>query len=333
MRRMSFVLFPVAALVAQAPVTVDLVQRFNAELPGINQMLKELKAQDALARVQTLIPAERPAFDASNAKAIGQSLDNAQGLMSLYRLYANVCSEAGQWEKAVEIQEKRAQAARATFADLDKAQAPIAGQWKNVTLESGDYVAKNEPRKKELETKIAAFKAEYEDIKASKRKLGKKEADDFNARGAQVQQDEQELAQITAALPVHKQNLANAPKVAKILSDNRREVEGMIKAADEAVVKASKAVSDQKDEITQFNTQQVIKKVKVVGTKNWVDAVMRVPENITKLGSPQIQGAFLNRLLVLDPGNTGAQKALDNLKAGKDAFAKEPKPAKKGSKK
>jgi hypothetical protein len=46
------------------------------------------------------------------------------------------------------------------------------------------------------------------------------------------------------------------------------------------------------------------------------------------------QAAFLNRLLVLDPGNASAQKALDNLKAGKEAFAKEAKPAKKsGAKK
>src|SRR5664279_2132262 len=154
MRPLPFVLFPVVALVAQAPAAVDLVQRFNTELPGINQMLKELQPQDALVKVQVLIPAERPAFDASNAKAIGQSLDNAQGLMSLYRLYANVCSEAGQWEKAEEVQEKRAQAARATLADLDKAQTPISAQWKKVSQESGDYVAKNEPRKKELEAKI-----------------------------------------------------------------------------------------------------------------------------------------------------------------------------------
>jgi hypothetical protein len=323
-------LFPAIALVAQTPANLDLAQRFNSELPGINQMLKELKSQDALAKVQGLIPAERPVFDASNPKAIGQSLDNAQGLMSLYRLYANVASENGQWEKAVEIQEKRAQAARATLADLEKAQAPIAAQWKNVTKESGDYVAKNETRKQELEAKAAAFKAEYDEIKASKRKLAKKEADEFNARGAQAQQDELELAQIVAALPVHKQNLANAPKVAKLLGDNRKEVEGMIKAADEAAEKAKKAVASQNDEITQFNTKQVMQKVKIVGRKNWVDAVLRNAENVTKLGTPQAQAAFLNRMLVLDPGNAGAQKALDNLKAGKDAFAKEPKPAKKG---
>lgn len=327
MRLMPYLLAPAVALVAQAPANLDLAQRFNAELPGINQLLKELKAQDALVKVQGLIPAERPAFDASNPKAIGLSLDNAQGLMSLYRLYANVASETGQWEKALEIQEKRAQAARATMADLEKAQAPIDAQWKKAAQDSSGYVAQNEPRKKELEAKVAAFKAEYDEIKASKRKLAKKEADEFNARGTQAQQDELELAQIAAALPVHKQNLANAPKVTKLLSDNRKEVEGMVKAADEAVEKAKKAVANQNDEITQFNTSQVLKKVKIVGKKNWVDAVLRAPENVTKLGSPQLQASFLNRLLVLDPGNAGAQKALDNLKAGKEAFAKE---AKKG---
>jgi myosin heavy subunit len=333
MRLMPLMLFPAVALVAQPPSTVDLVKRFNTELPGVNQLLKELKPQEALAKVQTLIPAQRPAFDASNAKSIVQSLDNAQGLMSLYRLYANVCSEAGLWEKAVEVQTKRAQEARATLADLEKAQAPIAAQWKKVSQESGDYVAKNTPRQQELQAELKVLREDVDAVNAKKKKLDNKGLEELKARIAKAPQKEQELDQINAALPVHKQNLVNAPKVTKILSDNHQEVEGMIKAADEAVAKANKAVSDQNDEITQFNTQQVIKKVKLVGKKNWVDAVLRVPENITKLGSPQLQAAFLNRLLVLDPGNVGAQKALDNLKAGKEAFAKEPKPTKKGAKK
>ncbi|MBI1751309.1 MAG: hypothetical protein HY014_07940 [Acidobacteria bacterium] len=334
MRPLTFLLVPAVTLVAQAPADQNLAQRFNTELPGINQLLKELKPQEALAKVQALIPAQRPPFNAATPKDIGQSLDNAQGLMSLYRLYANVTSESGQWEKALEIQEKRALAARATLTDLEKAQAPLATQWNDVAKSSSEFVAKNEPRQKELEAKVTAFKAEYEELKASKKKLSKKEADDFNARGAQVQQDETELMQIANALPVHKQNLANAPKVAKLLADNRKEVEGMIKAADEAVAKAKQAVANQNDEITQFNTQQTIKKVKIVGKKNWVDAVLRAPENVTKLGTPQAQAAFLNRLLVLDPGNASAKKALDNLVAGKDAFAKEAKASKKaGTKK
>ena len=337
MRPTLLLLAPAVALVAQAPANLDLAKRFNDELPGINLLLKELKFPEALAKAQSLVPTERPRFDASNPRAIMQSLDNAQGLMQLYRLHANVAAENGQWEKAMEIQEQRVQAARANLADLDQAQAPLAEQWRKVAKESGDYVAKNEPRQKELGAKIKAFNAEREtltaDMKAGKKKLSKQEVDAFNARGTQIQQDDQELAQINAALPVHKQNLINAPKVSKLLADNHKEVEGMLKAAEESLAKAKKTLADQNDELTQFNTQQVLKKVKIVGRKTWVDAVLRAPENVTKQGTPQAQAAFLNRLLVLDPSNAGAQKALDNLKAGKEAFAKEAKPARKAGKK
>jgi len=332
MRPMPVLLFPAVALVAQAPASVDLVQRFNTELPGINQLLKDLKPEEALARIQPLVPTQRPAFDASNAKTIAQSLDNAQGLMSLYRLYASVCSEAGLWEKAAEIQENLVQAARATLADLDKAQAPISAQWKKVSQESSDYVAKNKPRQQELQASLKALKDEVDAVNAKKIKPDAKGLEELKARIAKAPQEQQELEQIRAALPVHEQNLVNAPKVARILGENRKEVEGMIKAAEEAAAKANKVVADQKDEITQFNTQQAIRKVKIAGNKNWVDAVMRVPDNVTKLGSPQVQAAFLNRLLVLNPGNAAAQRALDNLKAGKDAFAKEPKSSKKHAK-
>jgi chromosome segregation ATPase len=333
MRPMTFLLLPAVALVAQSPAPVDLTQKFNTELPGINQMLKNYQAAEAMAKVEGMIPATRPAFNGANLQTIGQSMDNAQGLLSFYRLWANAASEAGQWEKAVEIQQKRLKTAQDIKADLEKAQAPLAAQWEKAAKDSQDYIAKGEPRKKELEPVISAFKAEYEELKSGKKKLSKKEADEFNARGAKIGQDEQELAQINAALPVHKQNLANAPKVLKVIADNRKEADGMIKAAETSVAKAKEVLATQNDEITKFNTEQVMKKVKIVGKKNWVDAVLRNHENITKLNGAQAQAAFLNRLLVLDPGNATASKALDNLKQGKDAFAKDAKPAKKAGKK
>jgi len=331
MRPSPFLFFAAVALVAQAPASADLLQRFNTELPVIDQMLKSLKTQEALARVQPLVPTERPAFDASTPQAIGKSLDNAQGLMSLYSLYANVVAETGQWEKAIEIQETRAQAARATLADLEKAQAPIIALWKKVSQESGDYVAKNTARQQELQAGLKALQDDIAAVNAKQKKLDPKGLEELNARRAKGPQDQQELDQILAALPVHKQNLANAPKVSKLLDEHHKEVEKLIKSADDAVVKAKKDVADQNNEIAQFNTQQVIKKAKIVGKKNWVDAVLRAPENIVRLGTPQRQADFLNRLLVLDPGNVNAQKAVDNLKAGKEAFAKAPKPAKKSN--
>jgi hypothetical protein len=171
-------------------------------------------------------------------------------------------------------------------------------------------------------------------VNAKQKTLDAKGREELKARIAKSPQDQQELDQIQAALPVHRQNVLNAPIVAKRLEDNRKEVEGMVKSADEAIAKAKEVLAAQNDEITKFNTEQVMKKVKLAGKKNWVDAVLRAHENITKLGTPQNQAAFLNRLLVLDPGSAGAQKALDNLRAGKDAFPKEAKPAKKsGAKK
>jgi chromosome segregation ATPase len=326
MRPLSLMLLPAVALVAQAPAEApNLAKQFNAELPGINQMLKELKFEDALAKAQTLIPAQRPAFDASSPKAIAQSLDNAQGLMSLYRLYANVVTENGQWEKALEIQENRAQAARAILADLDKAQAPLLAQWKQVAQDSGDYVAKNTPRQAELTTALNALKEETDAVNSKQKKLEGKALEDLKARIAKAQTDQQELNQINGALPVHKQNLANAPKVFKMLGDNHKEVAEMIKTAEEAVEKAKTALAGQNNEITEFNTKQVIHHVKIVGKKNWVDAVLRAPENVTKLANTQAEAAFLNRLLVLDPGNAGATKALANLKEGKEPFPKETK--------
>jgi hypothetical protein len=327
MRPMPLVLFPAVALVAQAPAPADLAKRFNDELPGINQMLKSFQSQEALAKAETLVPAERPAFNGANLQTIGQSLDNAQGLMSLYRLWANVASESGQWEKALDIQQKRLKTAQAIKADLDKAQAPIAAQWEKAAKDSQDYITQNTPRQEELQAALKTLKTDVDAVNAKTVKLDAKGMEDLKARIAKAPEMQHEAEQITAALPIHKQNLATAPKVTKALGENRKEVEALVKGAEEGVAKAKEILGSQNDEITKFNTEQVMKKVKIVGKKNWVDAVMRNPENVTKLSGPQAQAAFLNRLLVLDAGNAGALKALDNLKQGKEPFAKA---AKKG---
>jgi len=333
MRPMPFLLFPAVALVAQAPAPADLTQRFNAELPGINQMLKTFQAQEAMTKVEGMIPAERPAFNGTNLQTIGLSLDNAQGLLSFYRLWANAAAEAGQWEKALEIQQKRLAVAQGVKTDLDKAQAPITAQWDKAAKDSQDYLAKNVGRQQELQTTLKELQDEIGAVNAKTKKLDAKGVEDLKARAAKGPEQQHELDQINAAVPVHKQNLANAPKVAKVLADNRREADGMVKAAETSVAKAKEVLTAQNDEITQFNTSQVIKKVKIVGKKTWVDAVLRNHDNVTKLNGAQLQVAFLNRLLVLDPGNPGATKALENLKQGKEPFAKEARPAKKAGKK
>ena len=121
--------------------------------------------------------------------------------MSLYRLYANVCSEAGQWEKAVEVQTKRAQTARAILADLDKAQAPIAAQWRKVIQESGDYVAKNTPRQQELQTELKALREDVDAVNAKKKKPDAKGLEELKARIAKAPQEEQEKVWTSVYVP------------------------------------------------------------------------------------------------------------------------------------
>jgi hypothetical protein len=103
----------------------------------------------------------------------------------------------------------------------------------------------------------------------------------------------------------------------------------MVKAAADDLAEVKTSIAVQAKEIADYTASEAKKKVKVVGNRTWVDAVLRNHENLTKLPTPQDQAGFLNRLLVLDPGNSVAEKALHNLLEGKEPFAKEARPARK----
>ncbi len=335
MRPTFLVAMPALALVAQAPAPAptDYRQAFNAELPGINQMLKSFQAKEAMAKAASLVPAQRPAFDGTNLQTIVRSVEQAQGLLSMYRLWASTAVAAGQWEKAQEIQEKRLATAQAIREDLAKAQQPIQALWDKAVTDGNAYIAKNQPVQADLDAKVKAFKAEFEqvqaDLKSGKRKLTKQEADDINARGKVAGEQEHEAAQIAAAIKMHQDNASKAKLVSKYLNDNTSEVEAMVKESKEDLDKTKANIANQSKEISEFNAEEAKKKVKIVGNRTWVNAVLRNHENLAKLSTPQDQAGFLNRLLVLDPGNAMAEKALRNLAEGKDPFAKEARPTRK----
>jgi hypothetical protein len=335
MRPTILAAFPALVLVAQtpAPTPADLRQQFNAELPGINQLLKTFQAKAAMDKAASLIPAQRPAFDGANLQTIVRSLEQGQGLLSMYRLAGSTAIAAGQWEKAQEIQEKRLAVAQAIQSDVAKAQAPIQAVWDKAVADGKAYIAANQPRQADLEAKVKAFKAEFEAVKADmaagKRKLSKQEAEDINARGKVAGEQEQEAAQIAANIKLHQDNQAKARTVAKYLAENTAEADGMVKAAQDDLAKVKGNLASQSKEIADFNAAEAKKKVKVVGNRTWVDAVLRNHENITKLATPQDQAGFLNRLLVLDPGNPMVEKVLRNITEGKEPFAKEARPVRK----
>lgn len=335
MRPTMLAAFPALVLVAQAPASapVDLRQQFNAELPAVNQLLKTFQAKAAMDKAAALIPAQRPAFDGANLQTIVRGLEQGQGLLSMYRLAGSTAIAAGQWEKAQEFQEKRLATAQAIRDDVAKAQTPIQAVWDKAVADGQAYIAKNQPVQADLMAKVKAFSAEFDAVKADmasgKRKLTKQEADDINARGKVAGEQEQEATQIAATIKLHQDNQAKARTVAKYLAENTAEANGMVKAAEDDLAKVKANIASQAKEIADFNAQEAKKKVKVVGNRTWVDAVLRNHENLTKLGTPQDQAGFLNRLLVLDPGNPVAEKVLRNVTEGREPFAKEAKPARK----
>jgi hypothetical protein len=330
MRPLSLALLPAVVLVAQAP-SVSLVKRFNDELPGIKQLQKSLQAKEAMAKAEAILPAQPPAFNGANLQTIGESLDQAQGMLSLYNLAATTSAEAGEWEKALAYQEKRLQAAQTTREELLKAQQVIQVMWDKAVKDSQDYIAANGTRQLDLEAKVKKVQEDIAAVNAKTKKFTPDEIKDLKTRADAAPKDEQEAAVIAANIKVFKENQEKAKKVGKYLADNQAEADKMVKAAQDSLAKVKGVNAVQSDEITKFNTDQMIKKVKIVGKKNWVDAVMKNHANVTSLATPQDQSIFLNRMLVLDPGNALAEKALANIKQGKEPFSKEVKPGKKGA--
>lgn len=329
---LSLALVP-AALVAQAPQTLS--QRFNDEAKAVNALLKEFKTADAMAKAEALVPAQRPALTLQNA-------DDAWAYVYALRLWANTCVSAGQWEKAQEVLGKRLEAAKANEADLNQAVGSIEATWTKAVAEGKDFITKNAPRTLQMEKdleQLAGVKNELQELNSGKKKFkDKKEAEAFQTRLNEYNQKNQELAQLRQDLRVHQENISKAQGVLPKIGEQKADAQKEVKTAEAAVAKVNETLKQQKDEIEKFNAErnEKYKKAKVkktaTGNKEWVNAVMEGKDSITNLATPLDQVNFLNRMLVLDPGNAKVQKAIDNIVAGKGPFEVE-KPAKKGGKK
>ena len=325
-------------VLAAQPAPENLVQRFNDGLKGINQLMAELKFQEAADQAQGLVPAQAPVFNPKDAKSIGGSIDNGRGMLALLKLQATTVVANGQWEKALEINQKRVDYARALQADVDKTMTTLEAPWIKAVAEGKAYIAENTPKIAEMEKSIAKLQQDIKDFKEKKLVLDKKQQEEINTiRGPQAAKDEQEIGRLKAQIAAYENNIKRFPDFQKYLAENRKDTEAMVKEAEEALEKAKAPVKTQTDEIAAFNTQQLEKnkkkkKFKIEGSKNWVEAIMRDKTNLTKLDTPRAQAQFLNRLLVLDPTNKPAAAALENLKAGRTPFFVDKK-AKKRAKK
>jgi len=319
------------ALNAQAPV--NLVEAFNREAAAMNQLIAGFKPQEALAKAESLIPAQKPTFDSTNLNTISQSSSNFRGLSAIYKACGNAAASGGDWAKAQEYYEKAlaiSKEGRDTFKTQANAQAGGALE----KVKSGYAITKEQWGK--LRPELAAREAEYLKLKK-----------DLEALPKRTKEQEGTLKELTDVLPKLQADIKSNDDKIKLFEKAIRQNEGVVasvqemtKELDQAVLKAeadakgiSEKIQGQKSEIDTFNAALLKKnrKAKILGNKNWADAVMAGKDNFAGK-TPIEQSNLLHRLLVLDPGNKAADKALQNVKQGRDPFFVEKGKSKKASK-
>ena len=331
-------LFPAAlvcsVLVGQAAGPETLVQRFNANLPSITQLLNDLKFQEAVDKAQALIPAKRPVFVSKDPGSIGESLEDGRGMLALIKLQASCLGAQGQWEKVVDLNRSRVEYAGALRSDLGKALTELNAQWSKVSEEGKAYILQNEPKIGAIEKSIAALQLDIKNHNEKKVTLDKKQLEEIQkVRIPQVQKDEQEMLEIKAKVAAYREAQGRFQKFTGWVTEATKQADGMVKEAEEGLAKSQDMIKTQRDEVTKFNSDMLKKdkKFKAEGSSKWVEAVMRDKTNLTKLDTPRLQMQLLSRLLVLSPADKTALKAIENVKQGRDPFFVE-KPASKSKK-
>lgn len=328
-------LFPAAlvccALNAQAPV--NLVEAFNREAAAINKLIADLHPQEALAKAESLIPAQKPTFDTTNLNTISQSSSNFRGLSAIYKACGNAAASAGDWAKALEYYEK-AVATSKEGRDTFKAQATAQAETALEKVKSGYALTKEQWGK--LRPELVAREAEYLKLKA-----------DLEALPKRTKEQDGTLKELVDVLPRLQADIKTNDDKIKLFENAIRQnenvvvsVQEMTKELGQAVIKAEadakgilEKIQAQKGEIDAFNSELLKKnrKVKIVGNKNWVDAVMAGKDNFAGK-TPLEQSNLLHKLLTLDPGNKAVEKALQNVKQGREPFFVEKKKSKKAPK-
>ncbi len=328
-------LFPAAlvccALNAQAPV--NLVEAFNREAATINKLIADLHPQEALAKAESLIPAQKPTFDTTNLNTISQSSSNFRGLSAIYKACGNAAASTGDWAKALEYYEK-AVATSKEGRDTFKAQATAQAETALEKVKSGYALTKEQWGK--LRPELVGREAEYLKLKA-----------DLEALPKRTKEQDGTLKELVDVLPRLQADIKTNDDKIKLFENAIRQnenvvvsVQEMTKELDQAVVKAeadakgmAEKIQGQKGEIDTFNAGLLKKnkKVKILGNKNWTDAVMAGKNNFAGK-TPLEQSNLLHRLLVLDPGNKPAEKALLNIKEGREPFFVEKGKSKKAPK-
>lgn len=280
-----------ALLVAQAPAPT-LAQRFRSESPAIDQLFKEFKYKDALAKAEGMIPATHPEFIKSDPRKGLESSQEFSTLMAVYSVTGKASLLSGDWAKAKEMFTKARTVAQENHSNFTEVTAPIIQTWEKAMADSKQQLDENAARRKDVEAK---------------------------AEKDRTPQDQDLLK----AIGVWEGNLANGTKLIKQLTDHA----GGLKKDAEAFVKPLEGVDlDLKSEGDTLAGE------KFKGDKaKYVTAVLNTPKNF-ELPTQGDKVKLLYRLTFLDPANARAAKSLQAAIEGKDVPVAEEKKLAPGKK-
>jgi hypothetical protein len=142
-----------------------LSKRFKEESPAINQLLTSFEGKEALAKAETLIPANKPEFDKSSpAKGIASSQEFG-ALMNIYTLAGKAAVASGDWEKGVGYFRKAKEIAGENAAGAAVALAPAMEMWKKAESTGRSFLEEGAARRKELLEKATRTEAEEVELK------------------------------------------------------------------------------------------------------------------------------------------------------------------------
>jgi len=214
-------LFMAVVLVAQAPSAKEtsLARKYKTEEPIIETLLKDLKGKEAMAKVESLVPATKPPFDRSGPQATLKSREEYIDLVQIYFLAAKASRFAGDWERAKDYFAKAVDTAKETKAECTAGLGPLMETWN-----------------KAIASSQKALEEGGEHIKA------------LEAKSNRDANEEQELKNFR----IHQNNIKQGPVVLKQLGEVQKELDAYIFAPAANAEVLDKNLKSEQEELLKF---------------------------------------------------------------------------------
>jgi len=286
-----------AALIAQAPAPLTFSQRYKAESPAIEQLIKDFQPEEAYKKAQGLLPTAKPVFDKTDANKARLCSYQFSDLVRTYHLAAKAAIAAGYWEKGREYLIAGQEVAKENHEQTQAMLTPVMEQWAGPVEAAKKAMAEGEARFKEL-----------------------------SAKQPLTPDEEQELKNFQ----VHQMNITNGNKITKIFSEDIKVTKNELDFFGPLITSASKNLQTEADEM-----DKELASPKFKGKKDAYLAALLNAGNLKAQPNKLAQMGLLYRLRVRAEGTPLVPKVdavIEKVRLDEDPFPA-PKPAAKAPKK